>query len=89
MTEVEVRFQYDEWADHPWHAEMIIEDRKARPKWYVLEVTVDFSKVKNVDFDPNPKTATNNATCQPKSFCTWTGAGSCGCSLKDPTILAC
>jgi cell migration-inducing and hyaluronan-binding protein len=86
----EVRYKWTEWADHPWHTEMISSKTgKPDPNGDVLQVTVDFSKVNKVDFDPNPKTATNNVTCQPKSFCTWTGAGSCGCSLadNDPRVL--
>ncbi|MEQ8501720.1 MAG: hypothetical protein RIB84_20130 [Sneathiellaceae bacterium] len=47
----------------------------------VLEVTLDYAKLP-ASINLNPKTDTHG-TCKPASFCTRTGAGSCGCSLSE------
>ena len=84
ITGTENRFKYDEWTT-PWKAEMIGSDGKPNPTGDILQVTVDFSQVTGVQFDPKKAIS---ETCKPASFCQWGmarigGAGACDTSLKD------
>jgi len=60
-------------------------DGKPNQNGDILQVTVDFSQVTGVEFDPKKATT---ETCKPASFCSWKG-NTCGCSLKpgDPRLL--
>jgi hypothetical protein len=101
ITGTDKRFKYVNWADStdwqsasaavskkPLFAQLVSEQdtTKVDPAGGILQVTVDFSKVTGVHF--NPKKAISE-TCKPASFCQWSGMasiggdGSCETSLKD------